>query len=405
VAHSGKASIRLEVPAAASSFSGGAVLAKDPQDLSSANALVFWAKASQAAAFDKLGFGLDFDPFPSTWQVTLFDLPLGTEWARHAIPIPDPSKLASERGVLWWADADPVAYTAWLDDVKYDRVDPVALALAPSIAPATVTLPVAGTAQVTGLSLSYVDLDGVTRSVDSTVAGAGLAPAWFAFTSSDTSVATVDPGGQITARALGDATVTARLGELPAAGAVTVHVRDVPPIAPTTAPPAPAAAAGDVIALLAKPYPPVAVDSWGTTWSNGGAGPNLTEVTIAGDPMKKYTALQFVGVEFIGTAGEREIDATSMTHLHVDLWTPDATSFKVKLVDFGADKAFRGGDDTESELTFDAASSPALTLRAWVSLDIPLARFTTLASRAHLAQLVFSSSSATVFVDNVYFHR
>jgi len=146
----------------------------------------------------------------------------------------------------------------------------------------------------------------------------------------------------------------------------------------------------------------VGVDTWGTTWSNNSAGPNLTEVTIGGDPMKKYTSLLFVGIE---TTGANLIDASAMTHFHLDVWTPDATVLKVKLVDFGAGGVFGGGDDTEHELTFNAGSTPALATGTWLQLDLPLSSFAGLTNRAHVAQLILSSSTATVFVDNVYFHK
>jgi len=411
--YSGRASIKLEVPSSASTpgFSGGAVLADQPQDLSRANALVFWAVASRAATFDSLGFGLNFTPFPSTFQVLLPDLPLTTEWSRHFIPIPDPSRLAAERGMLWWADADPIPYTAWLDEVKYDRLDAATMALQPAIATAAFTLGVSATRQVGGLSLRYTDFDGAQRSVDSTGPGSGPAPAYFTFASSNPAVATVDATGKITGVSQGQATITARLGGIAAAGAITVTVGSAPPTAPTTAPPAPTVLLANVISLLSKAYTNVAVDTWGTSWSNNSAGPNLTDVTIAGDPMKKYTGLQFVGIEFIGAAGANEIDATTMTHFHVDIWTPDLTDFRVKLVDFGADKAFAGGDDSEGLFTATSASTPPLTgTSQWVSLDIPLASFVPTPAtwnRGHLAQLLFISGGApgTVFVDNVYFHK
>jgi len=41
----------------------------------------------------------------------------------------------------------------------------------------------------------------------------------------------------------------------------------------------------------------------------------------------------------------------------------------------------------------------------WLQLDLPLSSFTGLTNRGHLAQLILSSSTATVFVDNVYFHK
>jgi len=79
--------------------------------------------------------------------------------------------------------------------------------------------------------------------------------------------------------------------------------------------------------------------------------------------------------------------------------------FKVKLVDFGADGGFGGGDDVEHELTLSAATSPALATGSWVRLDLPLASFTNLTTRGHLAQLIISGSLGTVFVDNVLLHR
>jgi hypothetical protein len=39
------------------------------------------------------------------------------------------------------------------------------------------------------------------------------------------------------------------------------------------------------------------------------------------------------------------INATNMEKFHIDIWTPDANVFKVKLVDFGPNGAYGGGDD------------------------------------------------------------
>jgi hypothetical protein len=92
-----------------------------------------------------------------------------------------------------------------------------------------------------------------------------------------------------------------------------------------------------------------------------------------------------------------------MTHFHTDVWSADYTSFKIKLVDFGANAAYGGGDDVEHEITI---TSP--TQGAWVSLDIPLSSFTGLTTRAHIAQLIYvgaPTSNNTVYIDNVYFHN
>jgi hypothetical protein len=79
--------------------------------------------------------------------------------------------------------------------------------------------------------------------------------------------------------------------------------------------------------------------------------------------------------------------------------------FKIKLVDFGADGAFEGGDDVEHELTLTADSTPAIATGSWVTLNIPLTEFTGLTTRGHLAQLIISGDPNTVYVDNVLFHK
>lgn len=392
-AYAGQKSIRLEIPPAASGYSGGAVLASNPLDLSGENALVFWATSSRDAIFDQLGFGLNFTPYPSTYRVTLLDLPLTPEWTQHVVPIPDPSRLTAERGMFWWAEGDATAYTAWLDDVKFARVDPAALAMAPATGTATRTILVGGTAQAGGLRVDYRDLDGTPRSV--------AAPGYFSFASSATSVARVDATGRITGVGLGHAVITARAGTIEAAGGIPVDVVASLPTAPAAAPARPAVPAADVISLWSAAYANHPVDTWRTSWSAA----TQTDVTVGADPVKLYTSLNFAGIEF---AGANAVDATSMTAFHLDVWTPNATAIRVKLVDYGADAAGGTGDETEHELTLDGGSTPDVAAGSWVSLELPLGRFTGLASRAHLGLLVLSASpagSATLYVDNVYFHR
>lgn len=390
-AYEGAASIRLEVPAVPA-YSGGAVLAAQPQDLTEVNALVFWASASTETTFNELGFGLNFNPHPSTFQVTAKDLPLTTEWTRHLLPIPDPSRLTAERGMFWFADANPTAYRAWFDDVRFDRLDPESIALQPEGSTTPRTLAVGGTAQVGGLRLAYTDFDGTRRSV--------AAPGYFTFASSDTAVATVDATGKITGVGVGEARVTARVGNAETAG-VPVTVVQTLPTEPTAAPPRPTHPPDSVISLLSAAYTPRPVDTWRTPWSMA----TLTERTVGGEPLKRYTSLDFVGVEF---AGANTVDATGMTHLHLDVWTPNATALRVKLVDYGPGGTGGGGDDVEHELVIDASSSPDLANAAWLGLDLPLERFAGLTRRSKLGLLVLSTSPAgagTLFVGNVYFHK
>lgn len=177
---------------------------------------------------------------------------------------------------------------------------------------------------------------------------------------------------------------------------ISFNSNTVPPVPtdPTVAAPTPTPAlpSNKVISLFSNLYSNVNVDTWRTDWSNA----SYEAVQVAGNDTKKYTDLVFVGAETTSSV----IDATAMTHLHLNVWTPDITTFKVKLVDFGANGVWNGGgDDVEYELTF------APTLSAWNTYNIPLSDFTGLTTRAHLAQYIFSGSpTGKVFIDNVYFY-
>ena len=164
---------------------------------------------------------------------------------------------------------------------------------------------------------------------------------------------------------------------------------------PTVAAPTPKTAAVNVISMFSDTYTNVAVDTWRTPWSSA----VLTEMQVAGNDVKKYSSLDFVGIE---TTGANLINATSMDTFHVDMWTPNITAFRVKLVDFGNDAAFGGGDDTEHELLFTPV------LNEWNSLHIPFSAFTGLTARGHVAQLILSAlptALGTVYIDNVHFSK
>src|SRR5690606_22364361 len=190
-------------------------------------------------------------------------------------------------------------------------------------------------------------------------------------------------------------------------GAETVHyfddivqaegaaVEPTDPGTPSAAAPAPGIDPLQVISLFSGAYSDVAVDTWRTDWSDA----TLEEVEIAGDAVKKYSALGFVGIETMATP----LDLDGMTHFHTDIWTGDATGFKIKLVDLGPDGAFGGGDDSEHEISVED-----LDQQQWVSLDIPLADFTGLTNTGQIGQLIFSGipfKTPTVYMDNVFFYN
>ena len=174
-----------------------------------------------------------------------------------------------------------------------------------------------------------------------------------------------------------------------------------PPAVPTVAAPTPTHNASNVISLYSNAYTNVPVDTWSAPWDLA----DVADVQIAGNDTKLYTNLTFAGIEFVSNT----INATNMTHFRMDIWTHDPTAppaeFKIKLVDFGANGVWGGGDDVEHELTFTASTTPALVSDSWITFDIPLSSFTGLTTRAHLAQLIISGTPNTVYVDNVLFRN
>jgi hypothetical protein len=171
-----------------------------------------------------------------------------------------------------------------------------------------------------------------------------------------------------------------------------------PPPAPTVAPPTPTCAQANVISLFSDAYTNVPVNTWLTPWSQA-AGGNV--VSIAGNNTRLYNNVNFLGIE---TTGANLINTTGMANFHIDVWTPNMTTFRVKLVDVGANGNFGGGDDREGEIAFTP------TQNGWNSYVIPLASFQAvgLATRAHIAQLILSGipvGQGTLYVDNIYFSR
>ena len=167
------------------------------------------------------------------------------------------------------------------------------------------------------------------------------------------------------------------------------------PAMPTVAAPTPTRPSTDVISMFSNAYTNKNVDTWRTSWSNA----TLTDLQIAGNDTKKYSALDFVGVE---TTGANLLDVSTMLYFHIDAWTADITSLKIKLVDFGADKAYGGGDDKEHQVTLTPKQDE------WNSFDIPMSDFTGITNKSNIAQLIINGTpvgSGTVYVDNVYYHK
>ncbi|MBK9151050.1 MAG: Ig-like domain-containing protein [Saprospiraceae bacterium] len=391
------ASMRFEVPDVndpRGAYAGGAFFTDVGRNLTGYNALTFWAKASQPAEIDILGFGNDFGQ--SKYLVSVSGLKVNTNWTKYILPIPDPSLLTAERGMFFYSEGpeNGRGYTFWIDEVKFEYLGTLAHPAASLFDGQNQNISAENeeVINITGMNFSINLPTGVNQKVN-------ISPYYFRFVSSNPAVASVSETGVIRVLSAGSTTISATLGGNPAAGVVNLTSigQGIRPPAPA---PAPTRPAQDVISMFSNVYTNVPVDTWNTRWQFSTAEESF--IKIQNDDVIRYRNLNFVGIEFVSS----KINASEMTHFHLNIWTPDPTdpprSFKVLLVDFGADGAFGGGDDSSHELSF---TRPILTTGNWISLNIPLSSFTGLTSRRNLAQLVLSGDLRNVFVDNVYFYK
>lgn len=391
------ASIRIDVPNASDpegSFAG-AIFRIDGagRNLTGFDALTFYARASQGVTLGEIGFGQDFGE--NKFQVTRNNLTLSTAWVKYVIPIPDPSKLTEERGMLWYAagtqDTDGFGYTFWLDEVKFEKLGTVAQ-------PRPAILNGADVAQDAFLDIP-IQLTGLTQTFSTATEGSvtvSAMPAYFDFESTDIDVARANEAGTVAVVGTGQTTISATLANVRAQGSLALNVTgpfDFAPVPPVRDP-------NDVISVFSDAYANVAVDYYNGFFAPfqttlGGAPP----LDVNGDAVINYTDLNFVG---IGTFNEvSSLDITAMTHLHIDIKVNEG----IDPSDFITIQLLNsvGNNETSGEITFNADT---FTTDQWISLDIPIADFN-LADRTQIGLLFFISDAtiSDIFVDNIYYYR
>jgi Secretion system C-terminal sorting domain len=376
VFQSGTSSLKIVVPATA--YTGGALVAAMPQNLSTYNAVSFWIKGSAAKKLDKVGLGNNANT--TVYQTELADIPVTTTWTKFIIPIPVPSKLTAETGLFHFAEgSDEGAYTIWLDNIQYENLAATVVGTpTATIATESITKGVGDVFEATGLTCTFPINSVATKLTPS--------KAYFTFTSSNTAVATVSALGVGACVSVGTSAITAKLGAVAATGTLTVNIAAV--TAPTTAAPTPTRLPANVISLFCKqPYTNLAGTDWFPNWQQTTV---VTDVIIAGDTTKKYTNFNYQGVQFA-----KPIDVTTMGFLHIDLWTPNMTSFKVSLINI------------PPLAQIEQAVTLLPTLSGWNSFDIPLSSYTTIV-KTGIGQFKLEGvpvSSSTAFLDNIYFYK
>ena len=216
----GTASMRFNIPNTSDpqgGYAGGIFSVAGGRDLTDYNVLTFYARASRGETINEIGFGLTFQG--EVFRTQINGLQVGTEWQKYFIPIPDGAKLTQESGMLWYAEAadDGESYQLWLDEVKYENLNTVLLDSAAILNGVDqVTSASAGsTITINGTSATYNLPTGTLQTITTT-------PAFFDYTSSNESVATVDPFGVVSVLSdSGTSIISATLSGLEADGSIT----------------------------------------------------------------------------------------------------------------------------------------------------------------------------------------
>ena len=157
------------------------------------------------------------------------------------------------------------------------------------------------------------------------------------------------------------------------------------PDAPEVAAPVPTEDAEDVIAIYSDCYTCLEGTNFAAPW---GQSTVVTFDEAEGNEYMYYSMFNYQGTQLLGAH-----NLSGMTHVHIDLWSPDAT-----VVLFTPISASTGEH---------LVSLTPLNQEAWNSYDIPLSSFTGV-SMTDIHQLKFDGqqgvSPSNVYLDNIYFY-
>jgi len=410
--YSGTASMKFEVPNVNDPFgttAGGVFQVASARDLTSYNVLSFWAKASEPDTLSTLGFGNSVvkGVEDATYKVTLNNLIVTTAWTKYYIPIPDASKLKHEKGMFYyWVDPRKggKGFTFWIDELKFEYLGTIAHTIPGDIYAGKDQIlnnVESGDYKLPDLTATFNLPSGINQSIT-------LSSGYLTLASSNPSVASASKPGTYSVLRAGSTLITAKLGDKSVKGSLLVNSIGAPQL-PSVSAPTPAEASANVISLYSDTYKNSNIDSYEPfwTWSGGGFTTDFVFYNLSGNNYLRYSNYNdtynqkkvLVAISFESTP----IDASAMTHIHLDVWVPALSPNltnkpTLSLEDWSANY---GGSNTMGVYNH----STALPTNQWVSLDIPLSSFSGLASKAHLVHLVFDNFPTVIYVDNIYFHK
>jgi hypothetical protein len=142
---------------------------------------------------------------------------------------------------------------------------------------------------------------------------------------------------------------------------------------------------------IAAPVAPQYTNEPGGTFDSFGGSTIVGDVTLGdGNTVVKYTNHLYSGIQ----AGAGNLDVSTMEKLHIDVYSPGFTAFRIKL------EAVNG-----SNVELDVPG--AHTQGAWNSYDLDLSTYAAV-DLAHLKWIVpvtYTPPGETLYIDNVYFWK
>lgn len=393
------ASMRFDVPNVGDpdgGFTGGTFFTTGGRNLSGYNVLTFWAKGLQAATVE-IGFGLDNTGFQD-YKASCTQK-ISTTWKKYYLPIPDASKLKSEKGLLYVSAGakNTDGYTFWLDEVKYEKLDDIILQEALINSGQNTTKSGPAPLTIAGLTTKYSLPNGGTQVVNT-------APDYYDFSSDNEDVVRVTPKGVVEKLIAGTATITATLGDVTAVGSIKVISTGA-----FVFPPTPTRDAANVVSIFSDHYTNVNVDFFNGYWQPYQTTlSNDFEINVDGkvDKFLNYTNFNFVGNQFANPPA----NLSQMTHLHFNMYIPGSVpsnfDFLVTVVDFGPDGKEGGNNDLRKQLF--VRKSDKIKANEWLTIELPL----DMASKSNVGLIIYENINlpngpglSEFYMDNVYFFK
>lgn len=391
------ASIRIDVPnnTDPTGTYAGAIFRVDGagRNLTGFDALTFYVKASTGVKLGDAGFGIDY--LGDKYQVTVQNVNVGTNWSKVIIPIPDPSKLVNERGVFWFAagtqGTNGSGYTLWFDEIKFEKLGTVGKPTSTILDGQTslVKAFIGSTVNVTGLSHVYNLVNGQDVKVLSTAA-------YYKYTSSNPTVATVSDKGIVNVLAIGTTEITATVNGVAAKGKLTIECKGDLPGAPVPTQPQ-----ADVKSIFSDAY----TNATESNFTPGfGGSTTLTEIlTTSTGKVAQYSNNNYTGIMFT----ENPVDASTLGFLHIDAYVENAaTTIGIQIRDIGADKTINTdvntgnpiGDDRDLRTTLNGFQAGV-----WKSFDIPLTG--AIQNQKGNLGAIIVTGGPNFILDNIYFYK